>query len=239
MQANNNAPVVPIRRRDRWVHLYMPLITAAVILKNRQLMSKMADPSNRPQDAMLFTAFSAIPTYIVGSYMYPPNLPLASPEESVRFTRKHDAYRAIVLFTYGRLFGHAFNPQFLVADFVLSYMAGYIVGERPAGTKQRHSEFVATLPWLMISLTGMFMAPLSMPTLSFMLIAIDRIMWRTAYLALVDDVIGVLSRPNVRTLRGKVTLVLAQAFTITSLVWIILTWLRRWKEGQLLSSKAI
>ena len=229
-------PPAPPRTREKYVHLYMPFITAALILSNRQIMSQLTHPNTRPQDAMLFVAFSALPTYVVGSYMYPPNLPEPTPDDSARFTRKHDAYRALVLFTYGRLFGTPFNLQFLIADFVLSYVAGYAMGER---TRQRRSEFLVALLWVAGSWVTMAAVPPSMSTLSFLLVAIDRTLWRAAWLALVDDVVAVLSRPNVRTLRGKVTLVLVQAFTITGIVWFVLAWVRRWNEGYFRSQKSV
>lgn len=77
----------------------------------------------------------------------------------------------------------------------------------------------------------MAIVPPSMETMYFWLTMGDRAIWRAAYLALVDDVIGLLAYPNVRTVRGRVTLVLAQAFTITSLVWFGLSWIKRYNEG--------
>jgi len=85
----------------------------------------------------------------------------------------------------------------------------------------------------------MVAVPPNMSTLSFLLVAIDRTLWRAGWLALVDDVVAVLSRPDVRTLRGKVTLVLVQAFTITGIVWFVLAWVRRWKEGHWASPKIV
>ncbi|KAF2818799.1 hypothetical protein CC86DRAFT_375641 [Ophiobolus disseminans] len=240
MSTDNPAPVVPPRTREKYVHLYMPLITAALILKTGQIISKLANPNNeRPQDILLFTALSALPTYYVGSYTYPTDLPAATPEECVRFTRKHDAYRALVLATYGRLFGTPFNLQFLIADFVLSYVAGFVIGERPVGTQQRRSEFLAALLWVLGShVVGLYVPP-SMPTLWFLATAVDRTLWRAAYLALVDDVVSTLSRPDVRTWRGKATVVAAQAMTISALVWVVLTWIRMWNKASAWSSKAV
>jgi predicted small integral membrane protein len=137
-----------------------------------------------------------------------------------------------VLATYGRLFGTPFNLQFLIADFMFSYIMGMAIGERPAGTRQRRSEFLVALLWVAGSGLLMSLAPPSMPTLSFWVGLVDRTVWRAAYLALVDDIIGVLARPNVRTLKGKVTLILVQSFTITSLVYFALLWVQRIRAGQ-------
>lgn len=240
MEANADARTNRIRTRDKYVHLYLPLITALLILKNGHIISKSANPNNDwPQGTLLFTALSAIPTYVVGSYMYPPNLPEATPEQFARFTRKHDAFRALVLATYNRLPGTPFNLQSLIADFILSYVAGYIVGERLAGTRQRRSELLTVLPWLVASSIGKSQIPSTMETLWFFATTIDGILWRAAYLALVDDVIRVLSHPNVKTLRGKATLVFAQSFTITTLVWFVLSWYASFNARPLRASKVL
>jgi hypothetical protein len=73
--------------------------------------------------------------------------------------------------------------------------------------------------------------PADMPKLVFLAIAFDRTVWRAAYVALVDDIIGVLARPNVRTIRGKVTLVGVQACTIVALVYWGLSTMKMWKAG--------
>jgi hypothetical protein len=238
MDDNNGTTVPPAPVRHCYVHLYMPLITAALILTNNPIVSHFTDPTNdSPINTMLPVAVSAIPTYLVASRLYPTNRPEPSPEESVRFTRKHDAYRALVLATYGRLYGTPFNLQFLIADFMFSYVMGLAIGERPAGTRQRRSEFLVALMWVAGSRILMNFVPPSMSALAFLSLAVDRTVWRAAYLALVDDIIGVLTRPNVRTFRGKVTLVLTQSLTITSLVYLALSWLRRWDEMQVESAK--
>lgn len=233
METNNTVPDSSIPARKRYVHLYMPLITTALIFTNGHIVAQLVNPeSDRPLNALLFTSLSAIPTYLVASYIYPANRPDPTLEEAVRFTRKHDAYRALVLATYGRLYGTPFNLQFLIADFMLSYVMGAAIGERPAGTQQRRSEFFVASLWVAGSWVVTTLVPPSMPTLYFWLLAVDRTVWRTAYLALVDDIIKVLVRPNVRTLKGKLTLVLVQSFTITSLVHIALSWIRRWSVAQ-------
>lgn len=62
--------------------------------------------------------------------------------------------------------------------------------------------------------------------LSLWVTVLDMAMWRTVCIALVDDIIGVLARPNLKTWKGKVALVLAQAFTITFTCWMLLLWKR-------------
>jgi hypothetical protein len=156
------------------------------------------------------------------------------PSDGVRFTRKHEAIRALVLFTYGMWYGTLINLQFIIADHVLCYpVAGYVVGE-PA--RQRRSEFLVALAWLAGSGVVFAAVPHSAPLLVFVVGMFDRLIWRTAYIALVD-VVGVLSRPDVRTVRGRATLMLVQAFTITSLVWGLLGMLSRWAEAR--AGKAI
>jgi hypothetical protein len=233
METNNNPPGAPPPARLCYVHLYMPLITVLLILTNTPIVAHLSNPNNdNPQNTIYLVAASAIPTYLVASYLYPANRPAPTHEEAVRFTRKHEAYRALVLATYGRLYGTPFNLQFLIADFFFSFAIGSVIGERPAGSRQRRSEFLVALMWLVGSGILNMVVPPSMETLSFFLGGVDRTVWRAAYLALVDDIIGVLARPNVRTLGGKLRLVLVQSFTITSIVSLALAWLKRFNEQQ-------
>jgi hypothetical protein len=99
---------------------------------------------------------------------------------------------------------------------------GVVIGERPAGARQRRSDFFVALLWLVGSGILCRTVPSSMGILLFLTGAFDRTVWRAAYVALVDDIVGVLSRPNVQTLSGKITLVLLQSITITSLVYFAL-----------------
>ncbi|KAH7078632.1 hypothetical protein BKA63DRAFT_531481 [Paraphoma chrysanthemicola] len=184
----------PPRARERYAHLYMPLITAFLIFINGPIVTRLTNDD--PRDTVWITAASALPTYFVASQLYPANRPDATPEEAVRFTRKNDAYRALVLATYGRLFGTPFNYQFLIGDFILSYVMGMAIGERPVGTRQRRSEFLVALLWVAGSWVVGSLVPPSMPTLSFLVGTFDRTIWRAAYLALVDDIVGLLSRPD-------------------------------------------
>jgi hypothetical protein len=228
MDSDDTTAVASPPARLRYVHLYMPLITVALILTNSGILAHLSNPSQIwPQNTALLVSASAIPTYLVASFLYPARRPDPSHEEAIRFTRKHDAYRALVLATYGQLHGTPLNLRFLIADFMFSYVIGYAIGERPAGAQQRRSEFCIALLWVAGSGILCMLVPPSMGSLSFVAMAIDRTIWRAAYLALVDDIIGVLSQPNLRTLGGKVTLVLLQSFTITSLVYLLLAWARR------------
>jgi hypothetical protein len=203
----------------------MPLITVALIITNSDIVAHLSSSSeDQPQDAdaAFLVALSAIPTYLVASFLYPTNLPTPSHEESIRFTRKHDFYRAVVIASYGRLYGTPFNLQYIIADVVCSYAMGVVIGERPAGARQRRSDFFVALLWLVGSGILCRTVPSSMGILLFLTGAFDRTVWRAAYVALVDDIVGVLSRPNVQTLSGKITLVLLQSITITSLVYFAL-----------------
>ena len=53
---------------------------------------------------------------------------------------------------------------------------------------------------------------------------VDRTLFRTAYVALVDDVLGVLTQPNVRTFKGKITLIATQAFLICAIGLVFVAW---------------
>lgn len=237
-QAAQPATAVPSSKK--YAHLYMPIITASLIFTNREISKHILNPRNAyPMNAVLLVAASAIPTHYVASKLYEPNRPDSAPEEAIRFTRKHDAYRALVLATYGRLYGTPFNLTFVFADFMMSYAMGALIGERPAGTRQRRSEFLVALLWVAGSAVARQLLPPGMPALDFWTGAFDRTVWRAAYLALVDDVIGILAYPNIRTMRGRITVVLAQAFTITSLVYFALAWIRRYNEGYFQSAKVV
>jgi hypothetical protein len=111
-----------------------------------------------------------------------------------------------------------------------SYAIGYAIGERPVGTRQRRSEFLMALVWLAASWVIMAISPLEIPLVFNVVVAVDRTIWRAAWLALVDDVVGTLVWPDVRRLRGRVTLVLAQSVTITGLVFFVVAWVRRIEE---------
>jgi hypothetical protein len=218
----------------------MPIITATLIIViGPELKRFFASSKKNAIRTLLLVVASTIPTYYTASTIYPANRPNATLVESVRFTRKHGAYRALVLATYGRIHGTPFNLQFLIADFICSYIIGFAIGERPAGTEQRRSAFFNALLWLIGSSVVQQLVPPSMPILAFLGLVVDRTIWRTAYVALVDDVIGLLAHPDVSTPRGKLTLVLAQSFTITSLVYIAMAWLRRLNSQQDQSAEAI
>lgn len=224
----NPGPTAPIPARQRYVHLYMPLIMVVLILTNTPIITQLITakgPFTSPP--RVFVPLSAIPTYLIGSLFYPANRPDPTPEEAIRFTRRSFIYRALVLATYGRLFGTPFNVYFHIVDLLASYVIGEAIGERPVGTKQRRSEFFVALLWLAGSWLLWSAVPPSMETLTFLVIVVDRAVWRAAYLALVDDVIGVLSWPDVKSLRGKIVLVSVQAFTISALVTFALSWLMR------------
>lgn len=180
-------------------------------------------PLETTEANILFIFLSAIPTNWLGSFFYPTDRAEPTPEQAVRFSRKKDIYRAAILFTYRWLYGTPFNIQFFFADFMMSYGVGALIGERPAGTRQRRSEFGVALLWVAGSAVLMQFAP---PMLSFWITVADRAIWRSAYIALVDDVVGVLAKPNMKTWKGKVTLVLTQACTIVFLCWLLLSWRR-------------
>jgi hypothetical protein len=201
----------------------MPLISSIVLMVYAPtIIQTLGLNDGGPIVAVVLS--SAIPTYLIGSMFYPTNRPDPSPEESIRFTRKNDLYRAGVIATYGRLYGTPFNIMFYIMDVVFSFMVDNVIGERPVGTKQRRSEFLVALLWVIGSQVVQVFVPIGTPGVGLFIGMVDRTLWRTAYIALVDDVIGVLTRPNLRRLRGKATLVLVQAFVVFSIEYLVLTW---------------
>jgi len=95
------AGIMPAWRK--YVHLYAPLITMthSCILHS----GSPTDPSaESAEQTVLLTASTAIPTLFLASLFYPTDRPESTPEESIRFMRKHDAYRAGMIATYGRIY---------------------------------------------------------------------------------------------------------------------------------------
>jgi hypothetical protein len=211
----------------------MPLITVLLLMSNSKKLSHLTNPNqDQPINPMILTMFSAIPTYLASSKLYPANPPRPTPQQAIRFTRKHDAYRALVLAAYGPLYGTPFNLRFLIADFMLSYAVGHAIGERPAGTPQRRSEFGVALVWVAASWGLMAYVPPGISEVSYWLTVADRTIWRAAWLALVDDVVGTLVWPDVRRFRGRVGVVVAQSVMITGIVFVVLLFMRRSKEAE-------
>ena len=210
-------PPPPVYSRWRTAaHLYLPFVTVGLFMT-------FGSPFETTEANLLCVVLSAIPTNWLGSFFYPNDRPEPTPEQAVRFSRKSDIYRAAILFTYRWLFGTPFDLMLFIREFLMSYTIGSVIGERPAGTKQRRSAFATCLPWVIGSSVLVYIAP---SFLEFWLMVLDRVLWRTAYIALVDDIIGVLARPNLETWKGKVVLVLTQAFTITFTCWMLLRWKR-------------
>ncbi|KAF3035047.1 hypothetical protein E8E11_001736 [Didymella keratinophila] len=197
-------------------HLYFPIITVTLFMT-------FGSPVDGIPRTILCIILSAIPTNWLASFFYPPDRPEPTPQQAVRFSRKSDIYRAAILFTYRWLYGTPFNLQFFIADFLTGYLISIAIAERPAGTKQRRSEFIVHVTLIAINAALMYIVPSG---LGYVLMFLDRMIWRAAYIALVDDVVGVLTRPNVKTWKGKVVLVLTQAFTILFMCWMLLRWRR-------------
>ncbi|KZM23422.1 uncharacterized protein EKO05_0003949 [Ascochyta rabiei] len=209
----------PAPSYSRWrtsAHLYLPLVTVFLLMS-------LGTPFETPGANFLCVFLSAIPTNWLGAFFYPTDRAEPKPEQAIRFTRKSNICRAAVLVTYRWMFGRSFDLFMLTADFFLSHFIGPLIGERPPGTKERRSEFGVALLWMAGSGMLMQYAP---SALSYWIIVADRTVWRAVYMAFVDDVVGVLARPNLKTWRGKVTLVLTQAFTITFISWMLLSWTR-------------
>ena len=194
-----------------FVHLYAPFLTSALLV--------LFVPN--PLQSVLFIAICAIPTYLIGSFVYPTNRPAPPPDQLIRFTRRSALYRICVLFTYGRLYGTPFKLGFFIADVLLNYAAGAVIGERTAGAPQRTSEFLVHALWTVMSgLLLAFVIP-SSGMLFTLAVTVDRTLWRAMYLALVDDLVGILMYPNLQTKKGKAMVMLVQAVLITAVVLLV------------------
>ncbi|KAF1923374.1 uncharacterized protein M421DRAFT_425900 [Didymella exigua CBS 183.55] len=220
-RASSLRPAPPCSAWRTAAHLYFPFITVALYMT-------FGSPFNTIQANIICIVLSAIPTYWLASLFYPTDRPEPTPRQAVRFSRKSDIYRAAILYTYRWLFGTPFNLQFFLADFATTYLISVAIAERSAGTQQRRSEFIVHLTLVAINAVLIFVAP---SFLGHILSLIDRMIWRAAYIALVDDVVGVLTRPNLKTRKGNVLLVVTQAFTILLTSWMLL----RWKRDLILS----
>jgi hypothetical protein len=207
-------PSAPTQTPLEWrayAHLYLPIVT--IIL----LIVSVSNPFDHP----LAIAASAIPTYLLGSLIYPKNRPAFTPEQMVRFTRKDDKYRAGVMLTYGRLFGTPFNLVFYMVDLMASYAIGQVIGEREAAPVQRRSEFFVHALWAAANHVLMLTIPSSWETLWLLVGMVDRTLFRAMYLALVDDVVRVLGYPRLRTWKDKMVVMLVQAAVITVPVMLL------------------
>ncbi|USP82707.1 uncharacterized protein yc1106_09981 [Curvularia clavata] len=215
--------IIPGWRKN--VHLYGPLIMSAFVILYAPGVAQHL--GLEIEEMVLLVAATGIPTYLIGSTVYPKDLPAPAPDQSVRFTRKNKLYRAAVIATYGRIFGTPFNLWFYIIDVALSFVVGQLVGERP----ERRSEFLVALVWILGNHIVMMVIPPNTPVLGFLMTALDRTLFRTAYVALVDDIVGVLTRPNVDTFWGKLNLVLIQTFTIVCLVYWVIGYRKGWQQA--------
>lgn len=189
-----------------FVHLYLPILTSIVLI--------LFVPNPFAHRALLLA--SALPTYFLASLVYQPRL-----RPAVRFTRRSHLHRAAVLFTYGRLLGTPFRLENYIIDVVASYGIGYFL-DRPEGKPPRWSEFLVHALWTGAStvLFGLF-PPLSLPWV--IMGAIDRTMYRAAYLALVDDLVRFLGYPypTIASKRGRAIVLGPQAaFIAVSILWV-------------------
>ena len=215
----------------RYAHLYAPLIASPFAVFLSPAIAQATGFTTGGNSLPLVVSF-AIPTYLVASSFYPSNRPEPTPKQSIRFTRKNDLYRAGVIATYGRLFGTPPNVIQYLVDILGSYGADQWIGERPVGTRQRRSEFLIALTWILGSWFVRFFVSFDTPMLQQIVPLVDRILNLTAYVALVDDVVGVLTRPNLRTKKGKATLIATQAFTISACVFLFMRWAKGLAEGE-------
>lgn len=229
-QSPSDVPSLPEREAQpaisawrRYVHLYAPMIASIFALSlSPAIHQALGLPTGT--NILPITASFAIPTYLAASLFYPINQPEPTPEQSIRFTRKNDFYRAGVIATYGRLFDAPYNVTRFLMDVLLSYGADQVIGERAVGTKQRRSNFLVALTWIVGSRMVALCLAFDTPVLQRLVVMVDRTLFRTAYVALVDDVVGVLTQPNIRTFKGKITLIATQAFVICAIGLVFVAW---------------
>ncbi|KAJ8106360.1 hypothetical protein OPT61_g9588 [Boeremia exigua] len=202
-------------------HLYMPFVTMALLII-------LDSPYDTAVGNTLWVGLSAIPTNWLASLLYPTDRPEPTPAQAIRFSRKSGFYRAIVLYTFHWHFLMPNNLELFIKDYLMTLGIGWLIGERPAGTKQRRSEFGTHLLWVAGSALLMFLAPSFLP---FWQVLASRVIMKAAYVALVDDIVGLLARPNVKSWQGKIRLVLVQAFVILFICRVLL----RWAEEYLLA----
>jgi hypothetical protein len=221
--SNDDAAKIPIPAWRRHVHLYAPIIGSIFAIMFSPTISQILRLPNG-LDRFAVVASFAIPTYLAASTFYPSNRPEPTPKQSIRFTRKNDLYRAAVLATYGRIFDEPSDVIPYLMDVLLNYGADQLVGERPTGTKQRRSEFLVALLWIIGSRMVGFFISFDTPASQQAITLVNRTLNRTSYVALVDDVVGVLTLPNIRTLKGKMTVIMTQAFVILTVVISFISW---------------
>ncbi|PVI00897.1 hypothetical protein DM02DRAFT_655027 [Periconia macrospinosa] len=201
---------------SRWqslVHLYLPFVSSFLFV----LLS--------PYPQQLFpgspTFVTAILTNVVASIIYPPNQPPPTPEQTIPFTQRRLIYRAAVAFTFNSAFPspHSLNffTVFLLDIFVVSR---YLVPDRNVNQPQRRSEFLAAAKWALVTeILARLFPQSSSGWLHYLVYTAEWILLRKAYMGLVDDMINVLSYPNMSTWRGRILVPLLQCV----LVWLVLT----------------
>ncbi len=196
---------MPLSTWHQQICLCLPLITSALNV----IYALLTNYIN-----LQFLLVSIIPTFLLSSLMCSTGRVEPSIEESERFTRRNDLYRAGVLFTYGRLYGTPFKLGFYISDLVFSYVADNFVGRQTGSRSRQRSEFLRVLPWVIGSSLAGLIFPFTASAIGLVLGTIDRTLWRTAYIALVDDVIDILTWPDMGTWKGKFCILLSQAITI-------------------------
>jgi hypothetical protein len=136
---------------------------------------------------------SALPTHYLASLVHQPR-----PRPIERFTRRSGLHRAAVLYAL---------------DIVASYSIGGVL-DRPEGAPPRRSEFfVHALATAASTLVFNFIPP-SWGLAWTAMGAIDRSMYRAAYLALVDDVVRILAYPEMGSKKEVAVVVGVQAVLI-------------------------
>lgn len=199
------APQSPAPAWRAFVHLYLPVLTSAF------LILFVANPFSHR--ALLLA--SALPTYLLASFVH-----RSRPRPAERFTRRSGLHRAAILFTYGRLLGTPFNLLNYVLDVIASYGIGVVL-DRPEGAPPRQSEFFVPALLTTASTVVFGFVPPTWKWAWIIMGGIDRVMYREAYLALVDDVVRVLGYPEVVSKGGKAVVVGFQAmFIAMSVMWV-------------------
>ncbi|KAF1965075.1 hypothetical protein BU23DRAFT_561407 [Bimuria novae-zelandiae CBS 107.79] len=198
-----------------YAHLYFPFITTVL------LTLFIA----QPYEHRLLLLASALPTYFLASLVHHPR-----PRPPERFTRRSDLHRAAVLFAYGRLLGTPFGLLNYLLDLLASYGVGAVL-DRPEGAPPRRSEFLVHVLATAASTVVFGMIPPSWETAWTIMGSVDRVMYRSAWMALVDDVVKVLAYSDLSTKKVKVGVVGLQALIIfVTVLWLHFLFVVRRRE---------
>ena len=116
--------------------------------------------------------------------------------------------------------GTPINLIYYGADLLSSFALSALL-DRPDGAAPRKSEFFTHALFAGVSGLVWGMIPPSLGIVKAAMGAVDRAMWRAAWMALVDDLVKVLAYPDTESKTGKALVVGIQALLILfSVLWV-------------------